>query len=427
MAVSTTTQSPPVASLRPFGAPEPKAKLNFDEIARFAYDTFCSNKVRFVLTGLGMVIGTASLILVVTIGMTGKQYILNQIQAIGANMVYVHEEGATSQADTVAQQDLLTIDDMRAVREQVPGIRAASPLVELHDRIGVGNGKERDILILGVAPAYAQVRNLDVPTGRFFDEDDIKARNKVALVTQKFALKQFGGDSGAVGQMIKLFGLPFTIIGTFRERVETFGQSEIAEETLLIPYTVAHYFTGNDAVKQIFFSMGDASDVPRATQQIRKVVQLRHRPETVYRVENLTELLDVAAKSANALTAVLLLVAMVTLIVSGVGIMNIMLATVSSRIREIGVRKAVGATNREIKFQFMAEAMFISLAGGILGIIIGLALPLSVRWFTSFRIPISGLSAIIAIVVSTLVGVIFGTVPATRAAQLDPVESLRYE
>jgi putative ABC transport system permease protein len=157
------------------------------------------------------------------------------------------------------------------------------------------------------------------------------------------------------------------------------------------------------------------------------VVQSRHRAETVYRVENLTELLDVAAKSANALTMVLLLVAMVTLVVSGVGIMNIMLATVTSRIREIGVRKALGATNREIRLQFMAEAMFISLSGGILGIIIGLALPLSVRWFTAFRIPISGLSAIIAILVSTVVGVIFGTVPATRAAQLDPVESLRYE
>ena len=136
-------------------------------------------------------------------------------------------------------------------------------------------------------------------------------------------------------------------------------------------------------------------------------------------------MLDVAAKTANALTAVLLLIAAVTLIVSGVGIMNIMLATVSSRIREIGVSKAVGATNKEIKFQFMAEAMFISLSGGIVGIIIGLALPFSVRFLTSFRIPISGLSAIIAIVVSTLVGVLFGTVPATRAAQLDPVESLR--
>jgi putative ABC transport system permease protein len=404
-----------------------KPTLVFEEIFRFAYDTFCSNKIRFLLTALGMVIGTASLILVVTIGMTGKQYILGQIQAIGANMIYVYYEGGGNGSVSTVPQDYLTVNDMNAVREQVPGIRAASPMVQLNDRIAIGGGKERDILVLGVSPEYAQVRNLLVLAGRFFDEDDTAARNKVAMITEKFARKMFGSPDTAVGRTIKLSGLPFTIIGTFRERVETFGQSEISEDTLLIPYTVARFMTGNEQVKQIFFSMSDAADVQRGTEQIHKVIQSRHRPESIYHVENLSQLLEVAAKTANALTAVLLLIAAVTLIVSGVGIMNIMLATVSSRIREIGVRKAVGATNREIKFQFMAEALFISLSGGIIGIIIGLALPFSVRFLTNFRIPISGLSAIIAIGVSTLVGVLFGTVPATRAAQLDPVESLRWE
>jgi len=404
-----------------------KPNLVFEEIMRFAYDTFCTNKVRFALTAFGMVVGTASLILVVTIGLTGKQYILGQIQAIGANMVYVYYEGGSNASTSTVAQDLLTVNDLRAVREEVTGIRAASPMVELHDRIAVGGGKERDIMVLGVSPEYAEVRNLVLLAGRFFDEDDTSARNKVALVTEKFAVKQFGTADAAVGQNVKLSGLPFTIIGTFRERVETFGQSEISDDTLLIPYTVARFFTGNDYVKQIFFSMADSGDVDRATEQIHQVIQAHHRPESVYHVENLSQLLDVAAKTANALTAVLLLISAVTLIVSGVGIMNIMLATVSSRIREIGVRKAVGATKREIKFQFMAEAMFISIVGGIIGILIGLALPFSLRFLTSFRVPISGLSAIIAIVVSTLVGVLFGTVPATRAAQLDPVESLRYE
>ena len=413
---------PPVDSR---GASKPT--LVFEEIMRFAYDTFCTNKIRFLLTALGMVIGTASLILVVTIGMTGKQYILGQIQAIGANMIYAYYEGGGSGAVSTVPQDYLTVADMNAVREQVPGVRAASPMVQINDRISVGNGKERDILVLGVSTEYRDVRNLLVLSGRFFDEDDSAARNKVAVVTEKFARKMFGTPESAVGQMIKLSGLPFTIIGTFRERVETFGQSEISEDTLLIPYTVARFMTGNERVKQIFFSMADAQDVRRGTEQIKEVIQSRHRPESIYHVENLSQLLDVAGKTANALTAILLLIAAVTLIVSGVGIMNIMLATVNSRIREIGVRKAVGATNKEIKFQFMAEALFISISGGLVGIIIGLALPFSVRFLTSFRIPISGLSAIIAIVVSTLVGVLFGTVPATRAAQLDPVESLRYE
>ena len=412
---------------RPEAPARKKPNLVFAEIMNFAYETFCTNKVRFVLTAFGMVVGTASLILVVTIGLTGKQYILGQIQAIGANMIYAYYEGGSNASTTTVTQDMLTVDDLRAVREEVNGIRAASPMVELHDRIAVGGGKERDILVLGVSPEYAEVRNLLVLAGRFFDDDDTTARTKVALVTEKFAVKQFGSADAAVGQQVKLSGLPFTIIGTFRERVETFGQSEISDDTLLIPYTVSRFFTGNDYAKQLFFSMADSGDVDRATAEVHRVLQSRHRPESVYRVENLSQLLDVAAKTANALTAVLLLISAVTLIVSGVGIMNIMLATVSSRIREIGVRKAVGATNREIKFQFMAEAIFISFTGGIVGILIGLALPFSLRFLTSFRVPISGLSAIIAIVVSTLVGVLFGTVPATRAAQLDPVESLRYE
>ncbi|HMK30051.1 MAG TPA: ABC transporter permease [Terriglobales bacterium] len=423
MATTTPSSAGAAQAVRP----PVKPNLVFEEIMRFAYDTFCTNKIRFVLTALGMVIGTASLILVVTIGLTGKQYILGQIQGIGANMIVVDYSGASSASTSTAPQDLLTMNDLRAVREQVPGVRAASPMVEIHDRIAIPGGKERDVLILGVSLEYAQVRNLLVLSGRFFDEDDTAARNKVADITEKLANKLYGSPQAAIGHSIKLSGLPFTIIGTFRERVETFGQSEIADDTLLIPYTVARYYTGDDYVKQLFFSMGDSSDVPRATEQVRRVVQSRHRPESVYRAENLTQLIEVAGKTANALTAVLLLISLVTLIVSGVGIMNIMLATVSSRIREIGVRKAVGATNREIKYQFLAEAMFISLSGGVIGILIGLALPFSVRFLTSFRIPISGLSAIIAILVSTIVGVLFGTVPATRAAQLDPVESLRWE
>ncbi len=411
-------------------APPPqreKPRLVLGEIIRFAHETFTANKVRFALTALGMVIGTASLILVVTIGLTGKQYILAQIQAIGANMIYADYEAGGNAAFGATKSDFLTIDDMKAVQNEVPGIRVASPMVELHDRVTVPGGKERDILVLGVAPDYRWVRNLDVITGRFFDDDDSVARNKVAVITQKLAVTLYGSTDAAVGQDLKLSGLPFTVIGTFKERVETFGMSEVQEDTILIPYTVSRYFSGTDNVKQLFFSVADSADVPRATEKIRQVLQSRHRSESVYNVQNLTQLLAVAASTANALTAVLLLIATVTLVVSGVGIMNIMLATVSARIREIGIRKAIGATNAEIRLQFIAEAVFISLTGGVIGTVIGLALPIAVRMFTTFRIPISGLSVIVALLVSSLVGVVFGTVPAARAANLDPVESLRYE
>ena len=396
------------------------------EILAFAYDTFSSNKVKFALTALGMVIGTASLILVVTIGLTGKQYVMNQIQAIGANLIYAEYEGGAPRITNV-NPDPLTIDDMVAVLAQVPGIAAASPVIPLDERVPVGNGQERDVRVLGVYPEYSQVRNLVVLTGRFFDQQDSQGHNKVGVITPKMAEQLFGSPEEAVGKVIKLSGLPFTIVGTFKERVDTFGQSEVTNNTMLIPYSVARYFQDTPNVKQIYFSTTDSSNVIPVTLQIRKVIQSRHRPESVYSVENLTQLVAVAEKTANALTLVILAVALVVLLVSGIGIMNIMLSTVSSRIREIGIRKAIGATTREIRFQFLSEAILISLVGGILGTIIGLALPFSVRFFTDYRIPISGLSAIIAIVVSSLVGIIFGTIPATRAAQLDPVESLRYE
>jgi putative ABC transport system permease protein len=404
----------------------PRPSLIYSEILSFAYDTFCSNKIRFALTALGMVIGTASLILVVTIGMTGKQYVLNQIQAIGANLIEAEYQGG-AQRITNTTPDPLTIDDMHAAMRDVPGVVAASPIVQLDERVPVGNGKERDIQILGVFPEYRVVRNLVVVSGRFFDAQDEQAHNKVGVITQKMAEELYGSQEDAVGKVLKLSGLPFTIVGTFKERVDTFGQSEVVDYTMVIPYTVSRYFTETTNVKQIYFSVADPSMVGPATEQIRRVVQARHRAESVYNVTNLTQLVAVAEKTANALTIVLLLVAAVVLLVSGIGIMNIMLATVSARIREIGIRKALGATKREIQFQFLAEAILISLIGGLLGVIIGLALPFSVRFLTAYRIPISGLSAIVAIVVSSLVGIIFGTVPATRAARLDPVESLRYE
>jgi putative ABC transport system permease protein len=400
-----------------------KPKMIFGEILSFAYGTFCSNKVQFALTALGMVIGTASIILVVTIGLTGKEYVLKQIQSIGVNMIEAEYYGGQTNIDP----DPLTIDDMHAVQQSILGIVAASPVVPLDDRISVGPGNERYLRILGVLPAYNSVRNLVVLSGRLFDAEDNQAHNKVGVLQQKIAQELYGSTKEAVGKVIRLNGLPFTIIGTFRERVDTFGQSEVTANVMLIPYSVSRYLTDKPDVRQLYFSTADTSMVAPVTAQIRKVLQSRHRPESSYVVQNLTDLVRLADRSANALTLVSLLIAIVTLLVAGIGIMNIMLATVTSRIHEIGIRKAIGATNSEIQLQFLSEALLISLIGGIGGVISGLALPYSVRFLTEYRIPISGLSVIVAIFVSAAVGVLFGTVPAARAAKLDPVESLRYE
>jgi len=408
-----------------FTAPR-RITIGLTETLNFVYDSFLSNKMQFTLTAVAMAVATASVILVATIGLTGKQYVQRQLQSIGPNMIHAEYQGVSNRID--ATPDPMTIEDVRAVREQVSSVVAASPTVPLVDRISIGGGKQSDILVLGVDPEYTRVRNLKLLAGRFFDTEDSTGHNKVGVITENLARKLYGNSAPAVGQMIKLSGgLPFTVIGVFKESVDTFGQSEIQDDTMLIPYTVSRFFTPTNAVYEIYFSAATTQDVAPATEAIKRVLRSRHRAESVYNVQNLTQLLAVAGKIADALTLILMLVAFVTLLVSGIGIMNIMLATVTSRIREIGIRKAIGATNREIRFQFLAEAIVISIAGGIAGIVVGLAIPYSVRFFTDFRLPISGLSAIIAILVSSVVGMIFGTVPATRASQLDPVESLRYE
>jgi len=398
------------------------------EILRLAVDSFRSSKLRFALTALGMVIGTASVILVVTIGLTGKQFILNEIQKIGTNEVEVeYSGGGTSGLERVIYNDFLTREDEKAVVARVPGVVASSPVLESHDRISFGGGVVKDTLVLGVSPQYRDVRNLVVLAGRFFDVQDESAHIKCAVVTVPFAREMFGSASDAIGREFSIQGIPFSIIGTFKESVDTFGQTEISDSTILIPYSVARYFTGTDSVKQIYFSIRTMEEVPTAKNEILQVIKSRHKPNSVYKAQDLTALLTMAATIATALTAILVLVAAVTLAVGGVGIMNIMLANVRARIREIGIRKALGATYREVKLQFLAEAIIISLSGGLIGCLVGLTVPLSIRLFTDYPLPISLWSVAIALTSATMVGVIFGTVPATRAAQLDPVEALKYE
>lgn len=398
------------------------------EILKLAIDSFRASKLRFALTALGMVIGTASVILVVTIGLTGKQFILNEIQKIGTNEVEVEYSGGGSVASEKATyNDPLTRDDEKAVLAQVPSVLYSSPILEMHDRISFGGGIVKDTLVMGVSPQYRNVRNLVVLAGRFFDEEDEIEHVKCAVVTVPFAREMFGSPDAAVGQTFQITGIPFTIIGTFKESAETFGQSEITDNTILIPYSVARYFTGTDNIKTLYFSIRSMAEVPDATKEIVRVISARHKPNSVYKPFNLKELLTTANTIANILTAVLVMVATVTLAVGGVGIMNIMLATVRSRIREIGIRKALGATYREIQLQFLTEAVIISLAGGAVGIVVGLAVPLSIRFLFDYPLPISYYSVLIALAAATLVGVVFGTVPATRAAQMDPVEALKYE
>src|SRR6202789_562505 len=258
----------------------------WSEILKIALDRFRASKLRFALTALGMVIGTASVILVVTIGMTGKQFILAEIQKIGTNEIFLeYAGGGAASSGSDVYNDFLTRDDEKAVVAQVPGIMYSSPIIEMHDRISFGGGVVKDTLVLGVSPDYQQIRNLLVPVGRFLDDQDDTAHIECAVVTEPFARARFGSSDAAVGQTFEISGIPFTIIGVFKEAVPDFGNSEIEDQTVLIPYSVARYFTGSENVQQIYFSMRNMDDVNDAASEIVRIVHARHRADSVYKTQ----------------------------------------------------------------------------------------------------------------------------------------------
>ena len=402
--------------------------MMFSEVVRLAVDSFRASKTRFLLTMLGMVIGSASIILVATLGSTGKQYALDTLNSIGPNKIELQYGGGNiSGPENTSTPDFLTLDDMDAVVNQVPGIVDSSPMLEYHDNVSVGSGITKATMLLGVSPQYRIIRNLVVVAGRFFDDQDSVAHEHVAVIVKPFAIELYGSPDAALGKTISVKGIPFTIIGVFKESTDTYGASEINDTTMLVPYTVLRYFTGTSDLKEIWFTMRTASMVQPAKDRVLEIVRSRHYSGSVYTAQTLTELLSSMAKIADMLTIVLTLGAGITLVVSGVGIMNSMLANVQSRIKEIGIRKALGATSREIRLQFLTEAVFLSLSGGIIGTVLGLAIPFTLGLLTPFKIPISPWSAVFALGTSVLVGVLFGTLPANRAARLDPVQTLKYE
>jgi len=397
------------------------------EALRFSFQALRANRVRTALTGLGLVIGNASVILVVTISLTSRDYILEQIQGVGSNMINAYYE-AGSQTATEVDADFLKWADVETVRQQLGDrIVAATGVMTNYDRMVI-DGREQDVAVIGSDEHYQAVRNLVLLSGRFLDSSSVALRQKVALLTEALAKRLYGSPAAAPGQIVKIHGLQFTVIGTFKEKVESFGLSEITRETILIPITVLKYFAKVERIDPMYVQARRAQDVEDLTRQVRQIIESRHRPGARYWVGNLAAILDAAKNIALVLTLVLIMVSAIALVISGIGIMNIMLVTVTERTREIGVRMAVGAARRDILQQFLLEAVLISVSGGLLGILLGLAIPLSVRYLAeNVYIPISTLSIVVAFAVSCLVGLVFGILPANRAARLNPTEALRYE
>jgi len=395
------------------------------EVWKIAIDALRANKVKAFLTMLGVVIGSACIVLVVTISLIGKNYIIAQIEGVGSNIVYGELVRTGSQSTTLS--DEITLSDLDAVHDTVPGVLRVAGTHDIQMSV-VAGGVERPVTLVAVTPEFQAIRNLVVTRGRYFDDDDMKSRSKVCLLTDDLARVVFPGID-PVGSEIRVGELRFTVIGVFKERVATFGQSEIARESVIVPFGLLRSYAGTDTVKVLYAQAATPDQVPEVTKDVAESLRSRHRAGALYNIQNLTAILDVARNISLAVSIVLLAVGSVTLIISGVGIMNIMLVTVTERTREIGVRKAIGAPKREILYQFLIEALIISGLGATIGIAIALAIPILARPFLpdGVSIPISGLSIVVAFLVSCLTGMIFGYLPASRAAKLQPTEALRYE
>ena len=389
-----------------------------------AMDALRANKVKAALTMLGVVIGSACIVLVVTIALIGKVYVLAQIEGVGSNLVYA-SYFSNSPVRPVA--DEISLADLEMAKQLPHVVEAAGT----HDMSGsvIINGQERPVSLIGVTEGFQRIRNLLILKGRFFDSVDLVTASKACMITQDLAKKL--PDQDPVGKQLRIGELTFTIIAVFRERVATFGQSEITTESVLIPFPLIKYYSGKNFLRVLYVQADTAENVPAVTRAVQRLLESRHRPGAVYQVQNLSSILDAARKISMALTTVLLLVGTIALIISGVGIMNIMLVTVTERTREIGLRKAVGARRQEILYQFLVEAMVISGVGAVVGIVLAVGMAIIagalIPTDMNLHIPISVWSILAAFVVSLATGMIFGWLPANRASKLQPTESLRYE
>jgi putative ABC transport system permease protein len=399
--------------------------MDIRETVSVAIDALRANKLRAMLTSLGVIIGSASIVLVVTVALTSRKFVLSQIEAVGSNLLWVELVRSADKPQPLSYE--MTLGDMNVVKSDILGVVEAAGIRELPMEVAAG-GTSVPVNLIGVTEGYQTIRRLLIFRGRYFDSVDMEMRSKFCLITEHLAQRVFGVEN-PVGRDLRMGELTFTVIGVFRERASTFGQSEIHDDSVIIPFTLMKYYTGTDVLRTLYVQTDKHEDVDSVQRQLAQLVRSRHPAEAGYEVRTLTAILDVAKKISLGLTIVLIIIAAIALLISGIGIMNIMLVTVTERTREIGIRKAIGAARREILYQFVVEAFLISGGGAVVGILMGIAVSVAVQSFLpgNLRVPVSSLSVVIAFVVSCSTGLFFGYLPANQAASLQPVESLRYE
>lgn len=408
--------------------------IEFTETIKIALRSLKINKMRSALTSLGIIIGVSAVIIMLSIGEGAKAKITKDIESTGSNILTVMSGAATSGGVRSAggSQPTLTINDSEAILKYCPSVEKISPLVNETKQLVYSN-QNWSTTVRGVYPSYTEINKWEIQSGRNLSEDDVKNAAKVCIIGQTVAENLFG-DLEPVGRTLRIAGVPFKVIGLLSEK----GQNSMGmdqDDTVFIPVTTAQRklfgtaFPGS--VRQINIRAVSAEALDNAEKEIKELLRERHKlgknEEDDFTIRNFTQMLETVKSATNTMTLLLMAIASVSLLVGGIGIMNIMLVSVTERTKEIGIRSAIGATANDIRLQFLTESVILSLTGGIIGVIAGIVISLLIGTFSNMNIVISYVSVLISFGFAGIIGIIFGYYPAYKASLLRPVEALRYE
>ena len=403
---------------------------------RIAVRSLRVNMMRSMLTMLGIIIGVGAVIAMVAVGAGAQARVAEQIQSLGSNLIYVMSGSSRSGGSRLGQgtQQTITIDDAAAIAREVPAVQVAAPSVRGTAQVVYGN-LNWATGVQGVTPDYLEARDWPLLDGRSFTPEDVDGATKVVLMGQTTAVNLFG-DGDPIGQIIRVKNVPFTVVGLLsRKGQNSWGQDQ--DDIILVPLSTAKKKvlgasrSNPRAVGSISIKIRPDEDMVEAESQIRSLLRQRHRVQPMqdddFILRNLAEILQTQEESSKVMTYLLAAIASVSLLVGGIGIMNIMLVSVTERTREIGLRMAVGARGRDILAQFLVEAVTLSLIGGLIGIALGLGGSSAISYFAEWRTVVAPQSIAVAFCFAAAIGIFFGFYPARKASRLDPIESLRYE
>ncbi len=405
--------------------------MTLRDVVEIALRALARNRSRSLLTMLGVIIGVGAVITTVAIGSGAKVSVQQQISNLGSNLLVVLPGAVVTsgaRSGTGATSSLTSDDGLAIVK--LPGVDAVSPIVTVRSQV-VGGGNNWNTSIQGVAPTYSHIRNWDLSSGTFFSQNDMTTTAKVCILGTTVVTNLFPDGSSPLGQSVLIRNVPFTVVGVLQSRGQSgFGQDQ--DDIVLIPYTSAmERMTGQTYVNMLMISATDGSLLDQLQSGVTTLLRQRHRiappqPDD-FSVRNLQDIANAAAATASVMQLLLAGVAAVSLIVGGIGIMNIMLVSVTERTREIGLRMAVGARSRAILEQFLVEAIVLSTSGGLIGVIVGALVTLVVAMVAHWPMIISPGAVLASVAFSALVGVFFGYYPALKASRLNPIEALRFE